>query len=433
MMRKKSIKQNSLWTLLGNGAFFFCQWANIVILAKLSNAETVGQFAYALAITAPIFEFTNLQLRGIQATDAKNEYTFEDYLGLRIVMLITAFFILVLVCIFLNYNIEFIFLLLSVALTKVLDGMSDIVYGLLLKFENTKDMAFSLIFRGVGALILLSIMFFFSRRLVFGVIGIIISWSIIFYFYDLRKTKKILKQYNLSKRSEKSTFYLCQIRPNLTIFKLKELFFLSLPMGGVMMLSSLSQNIPRYFVENKLGLDKLGYFAAIYYISRAGTMIISSVGKTASPRLALYYAKKEFDKFKYLLYKLLLFALVLGFIGITISLAFGDIILSLVYSPEYIAYKNIFVWLMIFTFFTYIVNFLGNGVTSMRIFKTQFLIHFLNVMVTFLSSFFLIDYFGLVGAVWSLLAEMLFMTILYAALIYFNLKKVSYFCKDSTE
>ncbi len=44
----------------------------------------VGQFALGLAIAAPVVMFTNLQLRGVLATDARNEYRFGDYLALRL-------------------------------------------------------------------------------------------------------------------------------------------------------------------------------------------------------------------------------------------------------------------------------------------------------------------------------------------------------------
>jgi len=39
-----------LWTLAGYGAFMFCQWAMLVVVARLGSPETVGQFALGLAM-----------------------------------------------------------------------------------------------------------------------------------------------------------------------------------------------------------------------------------------------------------------------------------------------------------------------------------------------------------------------------------------------
>src|SRR5690349_21224091 len=79
-----SLRTNFIWTFLGNVVYAGCQWGMLVVLAKLGSPEIVGQFALALAVTAPVFMFTNLQTRGVQATDARKEYAFGDYLALRL-------------------------------------------------------------------------------------------------------------------------------------------------------------------------------------------------------------------------------------------------------------------------------------------------------------------------------------------------------------
>src|SRR5271156_4948572 len=71
------------WTLAGNVIYAVTQFGALSVLAKLGNPAVVGQYALALAITAPVFMFTNLQLRGVQATDARHEYQFSDYFTLR--------------------------------------------------------------------------------------------------------------------------------------------------------------------------------------------------------------------------------------------------------------------------------------------------------------------------------------------------------------
>jgi hypothetical protein len=45
---------NFLWTLSGNVVYAACQWGMLVVLAKLGTHQMVGEFALALAITAPI-------------------------------------------------------------------------------------------------------------------------------------------------------------------------------------------------------------------------------------------------------------------------------------------------------------------------------------------------------------------------------------------
>jgi hypothetical protein len=63
-----SLRITFTWTLVGNVVYALCQWDMISSLAKLGTTAAVGQFALALAITAPVFMLTNLQLRGIRTT-----------------------------------------------------------------------------------------------------------------------------------------------------------------------------------------------------------------------------------------------------------------------------------------------------------------------------------------------------------------------------
>jgi len=92
-----SLRVNFSWTFAGNVIYAACQWGILVVLAKLGSPKMVGQFALGSAITAPVIMFTNLQLRAVQATDAKDEYSFGDYFSLR--LLTTALAFLIIVCI----------------------------------------------------------------------------------------------------------------------------------------------------------------------------------------------------------------------------------------------------------------------------------------------------------------------------------------------
>ena len=74
-----TLRANFSWTLAGNVFYGACQWGMLSALAKLGNASIVGEFTLGLAISSPIFVFTNLQLRSVQATDTQLECRFADY------------------------------------------------------------------------------------------------------------------------------------------------------------------------------------------------------------------------------------------------------------------------------------------------------------------------------------------------------------------
>src|SRR4051812_28390850 len=89
-----TLRRNFSWTFAGNVVYTGSQWGMLVVLAKLNSPEAVGQFALGLAVTAPVVMFTNLHLRVVQATDAKHQYRFGDYLALRLITTTLALLII---------------------------------------------------------------------------------------------------------------------------------------------------------------------------------------------------------------------------------------------------------------------------------------------------------------------------------------------------
>src|SRR5215203_1463425 len=83
--RPLTLRRNFSWSFAGNVLYAAAQWGMLAILAKMGSPEMVGQFALGLAVTAPVIMFTNLNLEAVQATDARHQYRFGDYLALRLV------------------------------------------------------------------------------------------------------------------------------------------------------------------------------------------------------------------------------------------------------------------------------------------------------------------------------------------------------------
>jgi hypothetical protein len=78
----------------------------------------VGQFALALAITAPIILFANLELRTVQATDARGDYRFNEYFGVRLLTTILALLAIAAVLLIADYSREVAIIIMLVGIVK---------------------------------------------------------------------------------------------------------------------------------------------------------------------------------------------------------------------------------------------------------------------------------------------------------------------------
>ncbi|MFE4570536.1 lipopolysaccharide biosynthesis protein [Paenibacillus chitinolyticus] len=380
-VKSLSLKMNFSWTFAGNLFYAICQWAMLSVMAKLGTAEMVGQFSLGLAITAPVFMFTNLQLRGILASDRKDEYTYGQYFGLRLTATLIAFLTIVGISFLGPYNWETAVVIVLIGLAKSAEAMSEIAFGLMQKHERMDKISLSLIAKGIISLLLLIILLWLTQNIILGMVSFALSAILLFLTYDLTNS-----------RNYDSTKII------LNLHELKKLIKTSLPMGLVMLLISLNANIPRYFIEHGMGTDKLGYFSAISYMMMAGTTVVSALGQSAVPRFAGYYAEAKWGMFRSLMIKLVMIGTILGVSGVFIVLVFGKEMLTIIYKPEYASYQSVFILIMIGAGISYISSFLGYGLTSARLFSVQPYIFLVVCLTTLLASYWLIPLWGLEGA-----------------------------------
>jgi len=398
--RPLSLRINFSWTLVGNVVYAACQWGMLTVIAKIGTPTMLGQFALGLALTAPVIMFSNLHLRAVQATDARREYLFGDYLALRLFTMVVALVVITAIMLMGGYRQETAAVILIVGLSKSFEAISDIFFGLLQQRERMDRIAKAMMLKGFLALALLSAGLLIAKSIIFGVAGLLAANIITLFAYDFRSGALILSG---SDRGQ-TTFRISSVlRPRWNFRKLRELSYLALPLGFVMMLISLNTNIPRYFIEHYLGEGALGIFAAMAYLIVAGTTVTNALGQSAVPRLAKYYASRSVKGFSSLLVKMVGVGVLMGATGLLLALTVGKPLLTLLYRPEYAEQIDVFVWLMVVAGLQYLASFLGYGMTSARRFRAQMPL-FLAVSGTCLvMSLLLIPSHGLKGATIALL------------------------------
>lgn len=376
-----SLRSNFVWTLIGNIVYAGSQWLILVILAKIGSPALVGRFSLALAITAPVLMLTNLQLRAIQATDAKGEYQFGEYLGLRLLTAVLALGVILAVVVLGNHSREAATLILVIGLAKSFESISDVSYGLMQKHERMDWISVSMMIKGPLSLVSLAGIFWMTHNLIYGALGMMLVWLGLLVVYDLRNARRLE-----------------MIQPIFNRATLLQLLTLAIPLGLVMMLVSLNSNIPRYFLERLWGEAGLGYFSALAYLMLVGNTVVGALGQSATPRLAKSYASGDHRSFSRLLIWLAGIGVVMGGLGMALALLFGRQILTLLYRPDYAEQVPVFIWLMFVAAVNYIASFMGYGMTAARYFRVQLPLAAIITGVLIIACAILIPLHGLTGA-----------------------------------
>lgn len=404
-----ALRVNFLWTLIGNVIYAACQWGILVALAKLGTPQMVGEFALALAVTAPIVIGAGLSLRSVQVTDALREYEFPDYFSLRLFTTIAAVLAVAGVVWFSPYAAPAAAVILIVGIAKGFESISDIVHGLWQQHERMDLIARSLVIKGVLSLGIVVLAVYFTGDLRVGVCGLALVWALVLQFYDARWAVKV---------SGLARPLLPRWRPR----TLGALAWLALPAGIVLALVSFNINLPRYFVEHHLGTEQLGIFAAIAYPMIAGTTIVGALGQSASPRLSQYYSSGERCAFLSLLLKLVGLASAVGLGAVLVIALAGRPILLLLYGPEYANHITAFLLLTIATALGYAASILGYAMTAARYFRAQLPVFILTTAVTVAACAILVPRQQLPGAALAVGVGALCQASVSAAVIVYALK-----------
>lgn len=397
---RPTLRRNISWTFLGTAVWSACNWLMFIALAKQSSPGTVGLYRYSIAVATPILTFAQLNLRGLQATDANRQYRFRDYLTLRCVCMLAAFALLLVLTRFGAHYTGAAWTLIWISLGIVLDSFSDIFYGLLQRFECMKRVGISMAVKGVLSLAGLGLGFHFTKSLSWAAFFSAMASAVIVLGYDIPAALAVLREHSAHgwARGKFAADDGDALALHWNFEVQKRLFWLAFPMGITMLLIALNMNICLYFIEHYEGKQALGIFAALSYLVVAGRTAIIAIGQAAYARLGQYWAQGRRGDFRSLLMKLIIVCSLLGVAAPVVALIAGKPLLTLLYKPEYAKHLAVFVMVLAAGGMGYVASILGYAITAARYIKVQIVWFGSGTLVTLLASWWLIPTQGLMGA-----------------------------------
>ena len=381
-----SLRRNVAWALVGNLGYSACQWGVLVCMAKLGTETDVGRFALGLALTAPIITLTNLNLRLLQSTDAREDYPFSVYMSVRLIGTALGLVAIAAMAFGLGYHGVTLYLILAVALAKAFEAVSDVVFGLLQKAENLRRVAVSMLAKGVISLLAVGLVLRMTGDIILATVAMGLCWGSLLVTYDLPAAVR-----------------LASVRPTLKLGSLGRLVSAAFPLGCVAGISSLTVNVPRYAIEANMGEPAIGVFTALAYLFVAAIQPTLALGAAVNPRLARHFVH-DLGAFRRLTSRTMVIAGGLGLLGIAACALFGRPMLTLFYAPEYAKHTPVLVWLAVATGVSFLGQALSYAVTAARRLPEQLPIAVLSLVVCVLASQYLVPRYGLLGAAWAVLA-----------------------------
>src|SRR6266436_5626510 len=395
--RRPSLRADFSWMFVGNSIYAGGQFASLMLLAKLVRPELVGQYALGLAVVYPVMMLTNMQLRAVMTSGARQQTHFGHYLSLRLVTTSLALVIIFAITQILGYGRNLTAVVMMVGVAYAIETISDVYYARLQLHDRMAEISKSLIARALLSVLGLAFAIYISGSLLWGVAGIVLARVIVLFTYDIcERTHGLGGQSKWFSGNEALT-------PRLDLTMERELLWVSLPLGIVVLLTALNSSVPSYCIKHALGERDLGIFAAIGFAVSVGNMAVVSLGQSAFTRLARSYAAGNLAAFGALLGKLLAAGAMLGVCGMIVSKFAGREILTILFRPEYAERADLLPWIMAVGGVVYMAQFLGFGLTAANYYNSQVALNVLANLSLIAACYWLVGRQGLLGVIIAML------------------------------
>jgi O-antigen/teichoic acid export membrane protein len=379
MPEAASLRSNFAWTFAGNAVYAAGQWVILSLLAKLGSSEMLGQYALALAVTAPVTMLVHLNLRAVIGTDVAQKHTFREYLSVRLWTTGAGLIAIAILAWSVAPSRSMVLVILSAGLAQSAENVSDAFYGALQRHERMRRIAISMMARAALSAVALGIALWLTHDIVIAVFALACARLTALLAWDARSPSEPV----IGRSTPPSSLAILRT---------------ALPLGLVLMLVTLNTNLPRYAIERYRGSRELGAFAAVAGFLSGGNTIINALGQSATPRLARYFWERDTVRFRRLMLQLGGIAIALGAAGVSGAVLLGAPILRLLYRDEYAQYSGLLGALMFAAIPIYLASTLGYVITSVRAFDAQLPLFAAVAATCAIASWLLISRYGLAGA-----------------------------------
>jgi O-antigen/teichoic acid export membrane protein len=387
------MRNNVRWNLVGNVVYALGQCLQLVILARMGGPAAVGAYAFALALTGPAMVFASLSLRFMHASDARGAYIFREYLYLRRATTVAAVFGVMIIAGVTGVSHGSWSVLLPVCCMRAADALSDIYYGVWQRHERMSVIAWAMMLNSVSSAAFMTAAAMLGGGVPGAAVGSALGSCAALLFVRVRTSSDSELQHAVASDSGPVAWG-----------RVLRLSVEAAPLGFILLLSSLQQNVPRFFVQRYAGEAALGLFAAASQLTAAAEIVGGALAGAAGPRLARLFASGEVRSFRNLASKLAAMGLFLGAVGVLLSVLVGRWFLVHLFRPEFGSGTRVLVVLSAAAGMGLVASFLGYALTSARIITVQPVLLTVTLTVLVICCVMVVPRYGGAGAAWALVA-----------------------------
>ncbi|MEM0986812.1 MAG: oligosaccharide flippase family protein [Pseudomonadota bacterium] len=377
----------------------------IIFLSRTFGPAVVGEYAFAQAIVIPMMFFVSLRFSAVILTDTRRQRGHADYFVISSLLCLAISSVVGLVLWSAGHG-SLLPVFFALVVFRCFYLFSEFVVAFAQKAQD-----FDFILRSSSirftALLLTFVLVAQATQSLFWGLAAIASCQIVLTLV-LELPWMFTNREGLSRPDTRS------IKPWLGR---RALFLHAIPLGFAVLFANLTPNTVRYLIVEMMGIDQLGYYAAVMQFVVVLRMAVAGASNSVLPRQARMFDARDARGFVTPFLVLVSGLVAMGLVGAAASLAFGDFLLWLVYGPEFVGQKQLLAATAGLASFIFMAQISEASALAARITRASMYVNAVTLLLAMVSAFVLIPVFGLLGVQLALGISALFQSAIFWTLI----------------
>ncbi len=398
VLPEKSAKKDFLFNMIGSTASAAVSVILLILASRITGDSGAGVFSLCYPTAQMMYIVAVFEMRNIQVTDAKGEFSFGDILAYRIIscafmLLLSIVFVVIKGFDFTTATVCLLFCGYMVAL-----AFSDAFQGNAHLNGYLQISGFSLTISVILAMVAFAATLFFTKSLVASVVPMIIVVLLWILIYDIPRSRAI-----------------GSIKPIFNFNTQKDIFLCAAPLVISNFFHQYSFNAPKYAIDSILTKIEQAHYGYLIMPAFFINLLSIFVFRPQMVELSQKWQSHQLNGFLKTVARLLICVLGFTVFALACGYTIGIPVLEYMYNAELSYGKNMLLLLLLAGGVGALCSLISTLITIAR--KQIWLI--VSYTATFAISMFLPDMLtralGMKGAVLSYLYEMLFLLLIMSA------------------
>ena len=332
-MRNENVKPiDILWNTIGTCTYAIVSLVLSIVIINIAGKTEGGIFTFGFSTLARLaFTLTFFGIRPMHIVDIQYKYSFSDYIhfGLKMAVLSVLIGLVFIIYKLIDGNYSFVksVILLILIAHGSLDGFADYYECEFQRSNKLYMCGQSLFFRISLFTVSLIVVLILTSNLIFAEIFAIIVELIVFYFFNIVRSKNIFKTVKLHDKFARD----------------RRLFIDALPLFLITFLDMAIFSLSKIFVDSNLGDVYSGFYGLTFMPTNAIYLLMTLFMKPILTPLSNAYLnnKREYNS---ILMSSFLFAVVLSIIAIIATIFLSKVYFSILYyltNTDYVEFSSV--------------------------------------------------------------------------------------------